>query len=135
MKPKLLETASRLVKEYNSLLLDVQAFSFGLGSIREVFSQRTVDGFRERSEKLSKEYAGYIKIYNEWLVGQKGHTPEIHNMKHQFDILSSMKAQVSAILGDREQKANLYMGAYFNTITIVIGILAIVFAVVFGVAI
>ena len=135
MKPELLKTASELVTEYSKLLLDVQTFSFGLGSVREIFGQRTIDKHREKSEKLAKQYADYIKMYNEWLLSQKRHTPAIHNMKHQFDIVSSMKAQVSALLGDREQKANLYMGGYFNTITIIIAILAIIVALVFGVMI
>ena len=135
MKKALLDTANLLVKEYSGLLLEVQSFSFGLGSIGEIFSQKRIEKLRDQSEELAKKYADYIKMYNDWLLAQKSHSPEIHNMKHQFDIVSSMKAQVSALLGDREQKANLYMGAYFNTITIVIAILAIVVALVYGVAI
>ena len=133
MKPELLETANALVRDYSTLLLEVQAFSFGLGSVREIFSHRRIEKLRDKSEKLARKYADYIKDYNKWLTGQKGHSPEIHNLKHQFDIVSSMKAQVSAILGDREQKANLYMGAYFNTIAIIIALVTVILALLYGV--
>ena len=133
MKAKLLEKANWLVEEYNKILLDAQAFSFGIGSPREVISRKGVEKLRARSEKLAKEYADYIRLYNTWLMGQKRHTPEIHNLKHQFDIVSSMKSQVAAILGDREEKANLYLGAYFNTISILVALAAIIIALVFGI--
>lgn len=128
MKNKLLEKANRLVGKYNQLLLKTHKHSFGIGSIREVFSQNKLDKLKKDAEGLSKEYAAYIRMYNEFLNSQKGHTPEIHNMKHQFDIVSSMKAQATSMISDKEQRANLYIGAYFNTISIVVALVAITLA-------
>ncbi len=130
MKEQLLEKANELVKRYNQLLLKTHKHSFGIGSIREVFSQRKLDKLKKDAEGLSKEYAAYIRMYNEFLNSQKGHTPEIHNLKHQFDIVSSMKAQATAMISDKEQRANMYIGAYFNTFSIVTAMIAITLAII-----
>lgn len=130
MKDKLLEKANELVKRYNQLLLKTHKHSFGIGSIWEVVSQRKLDKLKKDAEGLSKEYASYIRMYNEFLNSQKGHTPEIHNLKHQFDIVSSMKAQATAMIGDKEQRANMYIGAYFNTFSIIIALIAVTLAIV-----
>ena len=128
MKKQLLGKANELVEKYNQLLLKAHEHSFGIGSIKEVFSQRKLNKLKDNAEGLSEEYAAYIKMYNEFLNSQKGHTPGIHNLKHQFDIVSSMKSQATAMISDKEQRANLYMGAYFNTISIVVALIAVILA-------
>lgn len=129
MDVKLSEIANQLIEGYSKLLLNLQKNRFSVLNVFEVIFQRKLNNIRKSSDALSQIYAKYIETYNQYLNSLEGHDPKIHNLKHQFDIVSSMKGQTQIILNDREEKVNLYTTIYFSTLSLVIALIAIVFAV------
>lgn len=129
MKDQLSGMANKLVEKFNKFLLELQGTRVTLFSFSEVLAQRNLSHLRETADSLAGEYAEYIRTYNQYLSSLKEHSPEIHNLKHHFDIVSSIKSQAYSMLNDKEQKANLYTSIYFNSAILLTALAAILISI------